>query len=241
MKVFSPAQARTANEERIAKDALRAKNVAEVTQELLQTKADVEKEFEETMARQRLETEEFFNQTNEKKRILEREVLELEERRKQALMPPLIKAEDIHSISEALHARGLELDYRESENEEDSRVLMRRLNEVAEQQQSLDERDARVKRLEKSTEAQRVQTAQGVQRLNKQMEDFRIRVEEKETVFAFKQSEMDAKENLLDEREKGFVARETEIQNAVRLLADHRLLLEKGFIELRQKQQKHVN
>lgn len=236
MRVFTPTQAKSAAEERTAKDALRAKNIAEITQELIKTKDEIEIEFANTMKQQQEVAEKWFEDNTYRKNALIQEVEILEVRRKRALMPPLIKAEDIHSTSEALHARKLELDLQQSENEEESRILMQRLDEVSTREHDIDQREKRLKVKELGCETQSNQIAKDAKRLALQMADYQRQVDEKQTDFAYRESEMDARNNLLDERERGYVIRENEIQASMRLLADQRLLLEQGFKELRLKQ-----
>ncbi len=233
MQVFTPAQAKSAAEERTAKDALRAKGLAEITKELLKEQEKAERDFELTLRQQREAMFIFMEESRIKKDALEKEVLRLEDRRKKALIPPLIKAEDIHSVQEELHARKLVLDLQESEQEESSRLLMRRLDELSTQKQDLDSREQRVKRMELGAETQRNQVAQDAKHLGLQLADFQRRTEEKETEFAYRQSELDAQANLQREIELSFVKREEEIQASMRLLADQRILLDQGFSELR--------
>lgn len=233
MQIFTPAQAKGASEERLAKDARRAQALADTTNDLLKANADAERLFEETMAKQREETEQWFAENVARKKALADEVERLEKRRKEALMPPLIKAEDIHSVSDALHARKLELDLQEQENEETSRLLMRRLDEVSERELDLNKREKQVKRMEHGAELQRDQVAQDAKRLSRQIAEFQEKVETTQADFAFKESELDARKNLYDQNDLLLVEREKEIEAGKRLLADQRLLLDKGFEELR--------
>lgn len=232
-EVFTPARASSAAEERAAKDALRARNLAETTKELLITKDEVEMEFDQTMKRQQQEAEGWFQVEMERKTKLLKEVEQLEERREKALMPLLIKSEDIHSVEEALSARKLELDAQEVEIEEHSRLVMLKLDELSSKEQDYDERNKRLKRQETAGETQRNQITHELKQLNVQIEEFQKKSEERETDFAYRQSELDALENLYKERELGFARREEEIEASRRLLDDGRLLLEKGFAELR--------
>lgn len=236
MQVFSPVQAKSAAEQRTAKDALRAKGLAEITGELLKEKNEVELEFSATMERHRASAQAWFDGNNEKKNSLTKEVERLESRRQEALKPPLIKAEDIHSISEALHARKLELDLQQAENEDATRLLMTRLDTLSTNEEDFKQREKRLKVKEMGIETQRTKLAKDARKITLQLQSFLTMTEEKETDIAFKQSALDARTNLIEQTEKRFVAREQEIQAAMRLLADQRLLLEKGFIELRAKQ-----
>lgn len=196
-------------------------------------KAETEIEFEEAMKRQRQEAETWFKETTAKKEELAKEVGRLEKRRQEALMPLLIKSEDIHSVEEALLAQKLQIEAQALENEENSRLLMQKLDDSSSKEQDIEERTKRLKRLEQATEAQRNLAAEELKQFNAHIEEFQKKSEERETQFAYRQSELDALENLYKEREKGFEMREQEIEASKRLLNDGRILLEKGFEELR--------
>lgn len=236
IQVFSPAQAKSVGEQRIAKDALRAKGLAEITDEVLKEKKDAEEAFAFSMKRQQQEADEWFKNNLKEKQALTEEVERLEQRRKDALSPLLIKEEDIHSVQEALNARELTVQQQEIENGEVARTLMRKIDAVQDQQQSLDEREKRVVRQEQGAEFQKNQIIKDAKRLTVQLSEFEARMSLKETEIAYKQSELDARTNLIEEKEKGFFTREQEVQAAMRLLTDQRILLEKGFKELRLKQ-----
>lgn len=239
MKVFTPAQSKSVGEDRVAKDARRATVIADITKELLEEKTKAEIEFEESMTRQREEAEKWYTETLKGRNELEKEVKILEERRRLALMPPLIKAEDIHSVEEELWARKLEVDLKENDNEDASRALMVRLDEVSERELDLNGREKRIKQMEQGAEIQKNQVATNAKKLSLRIDDFEKRVIETETNLAFQQSELDAKTNLYAEKERMYEEREVEIQAAKRLLADERLLLDKGFEELRRLKEKH--
>lgn len=239
MQIFSPTQVKTEAEKRTAQDMLRAKNIASVTTELIKAKEEAEKSFEKTMKLQREEAELWYTQNVTRKNELKKELEELEQKRKEALSPLLIKAEDIKSAQQEIHARKLELDAREAELEEDSRLLMQKLDQCSTTEHDLNEREKKVKRMELASEAQKNLVAKEMKQFNLQLEQFQKESEERETEFAYRQSELDARKNLADERDKSFIEREKEIRAAQRLLADQRLLLEQGFEELRRK--KHGN
>lgn len=236
MQVFTPAQAKIAAEQRTSKDALRAKGLADITKELLKEKELAETEFKATMEQHKKDAEDWFKENFNKKDTLLKEIEKLEKRKQEALSPLLINAEDIHSTQEALASRELIVQQKETEIEEEARSLMHKLDKVADIKQSLDERENRVKRQELGNETQRNQIANDAKKITVQLQEFLAITSQKETDIAFERSELDARKNLLDEVEKGFIEREKEIEAAKRLLADQRVLLEKGFKELELKQ-----
>lgn len=241
LRVFTPVQARSAGEQRIAKDAMRAQSLAETTKELILTKNEVEKEFEETMKKKQEESAKWFAENIEKKNALLKEVEKIEERRKKSLEPILISADDIHNEFEALQARKLELDMQDEEMQEEYRKLTQKMDLVSSKEQDLNEREKRVRRVELGSETQRNQVAESSRLLNKKLSEFQQNIEQKDMDIAFRESELDARKNLYDQNDQLLITREKEIESAKRLLADQRILLEKGFQELRAKQKKHVN
>lgn len=240
MRVFTPAEAKNAADIRLNKDASRAQNILEATREILAAKNEAERSFEETMKKQQDIAAAWFEETTTKKNAVLREVERLEDRRRKALKPPLIKAEDIHTFEEKLWARKLELDALEDEHETRGRELMQRLDECSTQQNDLDKREKRIKIMELATEDQKNKVASDLRHLNMQLAEFYKTKEEAEMALAFQKSELDAQAKLQKEKEDGFIERENEIQAAMRLLADQRFLLEKGFEELRKTKLKHT-
>lgn len=239
MRVFTPAQSKSAAEERTSKDALRAKGLASITHELLDEKNRAERDFEETMKNQREIAEHWFSDNLIRKNQLTKEIEDLEGRRERALSPLIQREEDIQSKEEDLAIRITQCGEKESENDEVTRILMRRLDEVSSKEQDLFERERQLRRREEGCEMQRTQVAEGSRLLNIQIMNFNEKIEEKEVQFAYKKSEQDAITQLQSEKENGYLLREKKIHDDNIVLADQRELLKQGFEELRRKQ--HAN
>lgn len=234
-EVFTPARAKSAAEDRLSKDVLRARSLVDLTRELIEEKNKAENDFNETMQRQQKEAEKEFAERIARKNILEREVERLEQRRKAAISPLTQREKDIKSKEESLIARELVIVDQEAENEEDSRLLMRRLDDISMQKQMLDEREAKIQRIEHGIEIQRKQTIEGSKYLALQMAVYQQKVDAMQAEFFRREAGLLAKESLYIEREKGFEKREFEVSEEFRLLADRRILLDKGFEELKRK------
>lgn len=239
MDVFSPAQARSKAEERSVQEINRARAIAEATATLLKEQEEIDAAFKVRLKENQATAETWFLENTERKNQLLREVELLEKRREQALIPPFIKAEDIHSTEEALWARKLELDARESSTEGQCRLLMKKLDEVSEKETDLASREKRVKAMELGAEDQKNSVALSAKKLNKRIEEFERDKENREAELAFQDSELDARENLYNERDLMLKKREEEIETAKRLLADQRHLLDRGFEELRRLKDTH--
>ena len=233
MRVFTPTQAKTAQEERIGKEALRARTLAETTKELLETKNEVEQEFEQTMARHKAASEQFYAEELEKKKALKEEVLLLEQRRKDALSPLIQREKDIESREQQLCTDKELFESEKEEFEDKNRAFMKNLDILSTRQQELDEREDRVRRMEYGAQTQRDQIAHDAKNLALRLSAFLKDMQEKETAFAYRESELDAKVNLYNDKLKNIEEREEKITQSMRLLEDQRELLEKGFKELR--------
>lgn len=220
-------------EERIAKDALRAQSIADTTKDLLTTKEKVEKDFNEMMAKQQKDFEDFVQGKIKERKALEKEVEKLEHRKKVALTPLVEREKGVQLQEEDLKRRSYELALTASNQEETARVLMRRLDDVSIREQNALNQEEKVKRMEQGSEMQRMQVAQDARRLGLRLADFQRESEEKERDFAYIQSELDARHNLILEKEKGFKEREQELERERIRLADQRFELEKAFDEIR--------
>lgn len=204
-----------------------------MTQEILREKKDAEDAFVETMRQQQEVSEQWFSKNLEKKQELGREIAALEKRKQEALSPLLIKESDIQSAQEALVLREAELIQRKAEIEEESRVLMRRMDEYTTKMHDLDSRQKRVHVMEQGAATQRNQIVSDARKLNEHLASFNERVAKTEYDFAIRQSELDAQKNLYDEKDRGLVTREKEIIEEKRRIADQWKEIEKTSEELR--------
>lgn len=233
LKIFTSVEARNANEQRYAQDSLRAQTLIRTTNELLKTRNEAETDFEETIKRQQEITEREFVAKIERNNQLERETIALEERKKKALTPLIAREKLVHSQEEALHEEENQLLLREVENEERTRLLMEKLDDLSTQQQDLNKRVKQLRLKEQGAETQSHQIAEQVRMFNRKLIDFQAKVEGKETEFAFRQSELDARKNLYDGNDTRLKTREQAMRVAQQQLAQERFLLDKGFGELR--------
>lgn len=236
MQIFTPAQARNATEERNSKDAQRAKVIVDVTNDLIKERNEAEQAFEATLKFQREKNEAEINRFIDKKNALLSEISGLERRREDLLSPLLLVKNELDSEREAVLILKLQNEAKEQELIEEKRLLMSKLDEVSTLKQDLENRSKLLRTRELGSESQRNQIAHDARRLSVQTSEFYSKVNEKQSEFAFRESELDARSNLLDEREKGFMRREEEIKSAKILLQDQRIQLDKGFEELRKKQ-----
>lgn len=237
MKIFTPTQAKSASEERMVKDSIRARSIADTTRELLKAQTDAERDFDDMMKRQQEIAADFYRKSVEQKTTLENEVSQLEERRQKAISPLIEREKAIQSGEESLEKREELIGLKEAENEEESRILMARLDGITFKEQELDKRETHVKSMEKGAEIQRIQVAEDAKRLGIALAEFQAHCEEKENGFAYRQSELDADMNLYIEKDKKLAIREKEVKDEWLRIIDQRKTLERAFEEIRRSQQ----
>ena len=91
-------------------------------------------------------------------------------------------------------------------------------------------------RIERGAEIQRNQILQDAKRLSSELSLFAEEKKKIETQFALRQSEQDARQNLLDEREKAFIEREKKIENDKLIIKNQFAELEKTAEYIRKQQ-----
>lgn len=239
--VFTPQEVENKSQQRAMKDAQRARHIAETTQELLKQQNDAEKEFDTSMRMMRQQ----YTEEQERFKLLIREktkeVEKLEKRREEALRPPLLSEKEVKSKEEALWARELRLNASEEKNEETYRELTRKLNEVADQQKRLDEREHTIERRKIGIDLQADQIQKTAKQINDQMAKIVTLQSDWETKKAKEEAELESKRRNLKDAERLLEDRELEIAAAQRLIQDRRLQLDKGFEELRKLKEKDVS
>lgn len=237
--VFTPEQVRNQAQQRSLRDSQRARDISDTIDVLLKEQNDLEREFAESMNARRKEAEEEYEKRLQEKRALDDEIRKLEERRREALRPLLLSEQDVQSAQEALKVREDAVATAEAENEETHRALVKKINETAERARNLDERESLVKRREAGAEMQRQQVSQSAKQVNALLQKFEQEKADWDIERAHQQSEFDARKNLYDQQDARLLEREQEIEASMRLLQDQRVLLDKGFAELRKLQQQH--
>lgn len=233
MQIFTPADARSAAEKRVSKEEARAHTIIEVTKELLDTKTQAEQDFERTLKRQQKTNEQEYEASLRRKLELNKEVEALEERKRQALSPLIEREKTVELAEESIRHRQADLDMQEEDLEEKTRLLMEKLDDVSSRELQVADREAYVQRLQQGVEIQRDQTAQDARNLAIQLSEFQKQVEDKEVAFAFRQSELDAQENLYKEKDGLLLKREEEVKEEWIRIRDQRIQLDKAFTELR--------
>lgn len=232
-KILSPKEINNEEELRIRNDSRKAYDIAKITDEVIKEKTQAEEDFKKMLIEQRELYAKEYNEQIALKNKLEEEIRSLEKRRENALKPRLIKAKDLQLQQEELFNQKLDLEKKEKELEDSSRALMQKLDVVSDREMKVNDKEKTVKRILEGAEFQKNEVAREVKKFSFVLQDFQKQKDQYEIDMAYKMSEINAKEISLKEKERSFISRENEIQASMRLLADQRLLLDKGFEELR--------
>lgn len=221
-RIFTPAEARSQNEKREAQDKDRAQRLADTTKEILKEKGEAERDFEESMARQRKEQEAWEEEVRIRKSNLLGEITLLEQRKERALIPLTSREAIIKSAEDALRQRESEVEKREADVADSSRRLMAKLDAVYTREEDVKMGEKRLESRKRGIEAQAAQVMEGAKALNERIETFAKYAQEKEDEFAYTKSELDARKNLYDENDKRMTERERQMKLAQERLQDTR-------------------
>lgn len=240
-RVFAPAEIKGAAEERLARESLRANNIAKATRELHAMREEAERMFEETLKSQQ-ETADGLRKEEEKKRAsYEKEVAVLEERKRAALAPILQRERDAVLEDERLKKLSSDLEEKRADIEEKYRLLMERLDDISFKEQEIEARDKRSNVMRLGVQQQARQVSEDSQRLSVELAKFQKYTEEQSALLAMRESAIVAQEKMNKEKVLMFEKREKEIEDGNIVLTDRRATLEQGFEELRRLKKSHGN
>jgi hypothetical protein len=210
LKLLKPPEARAAAEVRDQEDLRRADSIHDVTKQLLEARAKAERDFEKTLAEQRLQFDHEQEERRLKKANLLREVEDLEDKRERALIPIIERETKLHNDEEALRLREEKLDEREASLEDEGRVLMQRLDEVSDAESKAKDISQRLVSREKGVKAQEESVAAGAKQLSSALRDFEVMRVTENNKLAKWEAVLDGRELALQERIKTADRREKE-------------------------------
>jgi hypothetical protein len=240
MKLFSPTEHESAEEERHRKDTSRADTLQRVTDDLLKARAKAETDFEETLQRQQVYWENLEAERRQHTSDLKKEVVELEERKREALIPIYEELEKLHNTEEELVRREETLIGTQADLEMGEEALMRRIDEVAERESQVTDRLSVVVLKEKGAETQRADVARESKSLSKSTSDFQFEVSLMRSQQNHQQALLDGKEVVLDEERKKLDARKIELDQQLAKIHDREAMLERDFAELKLKKHARI-
>lgn len=209
MKLFSPSEARELNTAQNNRDRIRT---TELQQELTRKQillADAEASFNSALARQRdiwaLEEKNYADRYFS----MELEVKNLEKRKEESLIPIAEMEEKVHTLLNEAESRLSEVNQKETEVEEIKIELMKRLDDISEKEISLkDEELALIKRKyaikqeEGALSANRHSLSESIIKFNLYIQEQQDIVSREKTDLLLRERSIEARNRLLDKREK---------------------------------------
>ncbi len=236
LKLFTPTEVRTVAEERQSKDVARASQIRDITDELIKKRTEAERAFDSQLTAQQKIWEEKERIFHEKRIAFEREIEVLERRKKTASSPLLLSGKKLHTLAEQLSAKENALKEKELALEEERQMLFAKLNEVGDREQNISDRLKSLELKEIGVEKQRRDVAEGSKRLSDELSRFKVMQEAFSSQYALKRAEIDSEHSVIKEANLRLEEREKEIELAKLLIKDREQMLERGFAELKQKQ-----
>lgn len=235
MKLLSPSEARAKAQRSEDAEKHRLVGIQALIAQKLKELADAEKAFDDATQRQRNQwaTERQEHETHILS--LRKTVEELEERKKQALLPLTEKAKELDTKASALDAREVELNLRAAGIDQDKELLERRLDEVAEREVQADKVAKSLEAQKKGIEGQASQVKISSAALTVAMEAASKEATERDRALQLREAAAKTREFHLEERERKVQELNDGLTKRELALADERKALTAAADELRKK------
>lgn len=202
LQLLKPTEAKVAAEARDEEDLRRATAIKDITRSLLDQKAEAERAFEATLATQQARWEVEESKQRAALETLRHELEDLAEQKKRVLIPITKREQLLHTGEEELALRRAQVEETEESLEEERRLLMQRLDEVSEREQSAVKLQSSLESKKKGIEAQHKQTVANTKLLNDEIRDFTYKRTVAEKALAEKEALLNGRELALTERTK---------------------------------------
>lgn len=240
MQLFSPRESKLASEKKVQSDV---SQIAYLTESIEALQKRINKENDSWEKSRKLQRDVYSSEKAE----LQAEIFSLEEdvsrlkAERAILLKPIDEIrERAEKLSSEVAKRERAADEKEKENEETAQLLSQRLDELSERETTLRDGEKSLIHRRNGVETEAKMVSDGHIALNKETLDFHDastkRRREIDKYEARVRAEIQAKNTILDEREKDIVSRETDIKEAQSRLADERGTLDRAWEELRKKQ-----
>jgi len=218
MKLFSSTEVITNKEQQISRDLLRVNSIDKELNNKRLLLSQLEKEFEDTLKRQREDWEYEENLFIQNKNKLKTETEGLEQRKKQALIPLAEKENELDERSKLIDKILKELEQKNEDFIDSIEALEERLTEISIREQEADRVSKLQLKKKKGIEAQQEQISNQAKEFNDMMAKAVADISEKDSKLSRKETKLLLRENAIKEREieiskieKGFTDRERAI------------------------------
>lgn len=222
LRLLTPSQAQSQARKQSEVDTSRAVTVAEQVAQKYRELSQAERDFDESMQRQR--TQWAIERQQQELVILEltKKVEVLEARKKEALVPLATRKKELDTRDTAITKREELLSLKEVDFEESRELLLRRLDEVSEREQRLNEISTSLSRKEEGIKQQTADIQKNSANLTKaiieaqgQVSNALTEIEKEKLRLKTKEDHLIEKERLVDAKEKTFIAREAKLQDDI--------------------------
>jgi len=220
MKLFTPVEVLTTKEKQTEinlKRAITVDSALEVKRKLLN---DIQLETDIALARQANVLAEEKEAQSVKIRELKSEVINLEQRKKEALIPITAKWQELEEYNSKVKAEKLEIDMLRVKYQVNLELLEEKLSEVGERELNVIDNEKRQKIAQWGIESQKEVITNQSKELNRRLAEYQASTEAREidlttkqTKLALKEQELETKEKELKNIEKGFIDRERSLQD----------------------------
>lgn len=235
MKLLSPADAQAKAKKTLDSEKHRLVEVQTLVTQKYKELGQIESDFADALKKQRNVWAAVEQEHENKKLGLIKEVEDLEERKRQALIPLTETAKMLDTKASALDAFNLELDEREDALREEGQLFTQRLDEVAERELQADKTAKNLALREDGVKAQAAQIATSSALLTGAIAQAAQDASAKERANTLKEAELRAKEGNLQERERKVNEKESGFDNRERAIKDQYEALRQAIEETNKK------
>lgn len=219
-KLLTPSQAQAQSKRATDAEKHRLVEVQTLITEKYKELSQAETDFAEALLKQQGIWSDYLGDFEKKRDKLKAEVEELEERRKQALIPLTEKAKMLDTKASALDTKEKELALKEDDLEVKSGLLTVKLDEVAERELQADAVAKTLTQREEGIQLQAGQVTRDQALLAIASTDLTNRVNESEHQIALKWASVNAREAQVEERERKAGLREAALAKRERSIHD---------------------
>lgn len=225
MKLFTATDIASKREVQTNAELRKLDNVDKKLVSRIQELNRVEKDFEDTLARQKADWERETTEQALKINLLNTEVISLEERKKQSLIPLEDEYRKLDNMKEKIALKEAKLNEKLEDFDDKLELLQEKLTEVSDREVQADKMAKTQAVAQQGIDSQRDTVSHQAKELARVMEEttqhFNLRditLAERESTISLKEAELISKQERLTEIEKSFDGRELRLKDRYEML-----------------------
>lgn len=235
MRLLTPNQTKDLQSEEQVLKILRTQETEEAAKRANMGLARAEADFAATLARNREIWEQEEKEHAKRKKEMAQEVLELEEKRSQALIPVSLLQDKADKKMREAEEFSKELKVREDGIEEIKDILEDRLDEVGEREVAADKREKSLDLRTQGIERQSKMISEGAVNLTQRISDFEVKKAEEERELSERKTALFLRERSVTAKEESQKRTAKSLQDWETQLKDERGTLNRAWAELEHK------